>query len=86
MFDGMERLMAKRELVIYKNESPDGIAHIHNLHWTINNEFINITSFATGTRHEDMDFEKYDIRKGNKVSLPKGQGRRSWKMSRIFTP
>ena len=84
LFDGMERLMAKRELVIYKNENPDTMAHIHNLEWTINNEFINITSFTTGTKPQDMDFEKYDIRKGNKIILPKGQCRRSWKMNRMF--
>jgi hypothetical protein len=85
LFDGMERVLAKREMVIYKKESPDGIAHIHNLHWTIQNEFINITSFATGINPVDLDFEKYDIRKGNKIQLTQGQGRRSWKMGRMFT-
>jgi hypothetical protein len=84
LFDGMERLMSKRELVIYKKENPDGIAHIHNLAWNIENEFVNITSFATGTKPGDLDFEKYDIRKGNKIKLPKGQSRRSWKMGRMF--
>jgi hypothetical protein len=85
LFDGMERLMSKRELVIYKKESPDGIAHIHNLAWNVKNEFINITSFATGTNPKNLDFEKYDIRKGNKIMLPKGQSRRSWKMGRMFS-
>ena len=85
LFDGMERLMSKRELVIYKKENPDGIAHIHNTAWTIDNEFVNITSFATGTNPADLDYEKYDIRKGNKIMLPKGQSRRSWKMGRMFS-
>ena len=85
LFDGMERVLSKRELVIYKKENPDGIAHIHNLNWTIQNEFINITSFSTGTNPRDLDFEKYDIRKGNKIQLPQGQSRRSWKMGRMFS-
>jgi len=81
----MDRLIAKREMVVYKYEKPDGIAHIHNLAWTIQNEFINITSFATGTNPRDLNFENYDIRKGNKIQLPRGLGRRSWNMGRIFS-
>lgn len=85
LFDGYDRLMSKRELVIYKKENPDSIADIKDTSWTFEGEFINISAFSVRENPHDLDYEKYDIRKGSKILLPQGQGRRSWKMGRMFS-
>lgn len=82
-FDGFERVISKRDSVVYKRETPDNITSLKNVKWVINNEYINITHFESGMDPDNQDYSTYDIRSGNKLLIPNGYDRRSWKFNGI---
>jgi hypothetical protein len=79
-FDGFNRVISKRDTVVYKYEKPDSINDIKNSAWNSKDEYVNITSFNVEMNPEDQIYEKYDIRRGSKLQIPKGYNRRVWKM------
>ena len=82
-FDGFERVISKRDSVVYKRETPDNITSLKNVKWVFNNEYINITHFESGMDPDNQDYSTYDIRSGNKLLIPNGYDRRSWKFNGI---
>jgi hypothetical protein len=80
-FDGFERVISKRDSVVYKRETPDNITSLNNLKWFIENEYINITHFESGMDSSIQEYSTHDIRSGNKLLVPSGYDRRSWKIA-----
>lgn len=83
-FDGFDRIISKRDTVVYKQETPDDLFTIKNVRWQIQNEFINITYFDCGMDPAQQEYATHDIRKGNKLQLPKGYSRRVWNLSSML--
>lgn len=83
-FDGFQRIISKRDVVVYKHEVPDNILSITNLKLDINKEFINITHFTSGMESLNQEYATHDIRSGNKLVIPKGFSRRVWGFKTIF--
>jgi len=83
-FDGFERVISKRDSVVYKRETPDNITSLKNVKWVIDNEYINITHFESGMDPNNQEYSTYDIRSGNKLLIPSGYDRRSWTLNSTF--
>ena len=84
-FDGYDRLISKRDTVVYKRETPDDLVKLRNVKWTIINEFINISHFDCGMDPRQQEYATHDIRKGNKMLVPQGYNRRVWKLKPTTT-
>lgn len=80
-FDGFERLISKRDAVVYKHETPDNYLCLRNVCWQLHEEFINIVKFECNMDHLKQEYTTYDIRKGNKLVVPPGYNRRIWKLN-----
>lgn len=80
LFDGFLRVANTREPSIYKYETSDSLLDIHKLTYNIDNEFINVFSFETGRPHNGKEVREWDIRRGSKMTIPKGQCRKNWSM------
>lgn len=83
-FDGYERTISKRDTVVYKQENPDNLLTLVNLKWRIEGEFVNIYDFACGMDPDSQEYATHDIRKGNKLVVPKGYNRRVWGFKSIL--
>ena len=83
-FDGFERIISKRDAVVYKRETPDNLTSLQNIKWFVKDEYINITHFNSGMDPDQQDYATHDIRQGNKLLLPKGYDRRSWALSNLL--
>jgi hypothetical protein len=89
-FDGFNRILSKRDTVVYKHETPDTLHDIKNEKWQIQNSddivvrYVNSTSFDVMMDPNDQIYEMYDIRKGSRLQVPKGYNRRIWKMNMLF--
>jgi hypothetical protein len=79
-FDGFDRIISKRDTVVYKRETPDNLTSLININWLAKNEIINITSFDCFMNPKDQEYATHDIRKGNKLIVPQGFDRRSWQL------
>lgn len=87
-FDGYQRIISKRDSVVYKFEKPDNLNTIINMNWNFQDvdsnikvTFINITSFDCMIDPNIQTYETFDIRKSNKIKIPKlCNFRRSWKL------
>jgi hypothetical protein len=84
-FDGFERIISKRDSVVYKRETPDNITSLSNISWLVNNEYINISHFDCGMDPNKQDYATHDIRNGNKLKVPQGYDRRSWTLASTFS-
>jgi hypothetical protein len=84
VFDGYDRVISKRDTVVYKHETPDNFLSILNVKWKIENEFINIFHFDSGMDPDKQEYGKHDIRNGNKLLVPKGFNRRVWGFKSIL--
>jgi hypothetical protein len=78
-FDGFERVISKRDSVVYKRETPDNLTSLTNVNWFMENEYINITHFTSSMDPNQQDYATHDIRNGNKLKVPNGYDRRSWR-------
>jgi hypothetical protein len=83
-FDGFERLISKRDTVVYKHETPDNYLSLRNVRWQLVGEFIHIVSFECNMDPLKQDYAMHDIRKGNKLIVPPGYNRRVWKLNTTF--
>ena len=93
-FDGFDRVISKRDTVVYKRETPDNITSLKNISWRANNEIINIasiniasiniTTFDCAMDPRTQEYATHDIRKGNKLIVPEGYFRRSWQFNTLF--
>ena len=88
-FDGFDRVISKRDTVVYKRETPDNITSLKNISWRASNEIIHIASINIATFDCAMDpraqeYATHDIRKGNKLAVPQGFDRRSWQLRTLF--
>ena len=83
-FDGTTRVVSKRDGYIYLHEAPDSMLSLHNVSYTFQNEYINITNFTSGMDVKETEFYNYDIRRGSKILYPKGYYRRSWSMKSLM--
>ena len=83
-FDGFDRVISKRDTVVYKRETPDNLTSLKNIRWVANNEYINISHFECGMDPNRQEYAMHDIRHGNKLIIPQGYDRRSWKFSKHF--
>ena len=84
-FDGFQRTVSKRDANVYKHESPDNMNDIKDIKYTIQNEFINITSFDCIMKDHDQIYYTYDIRKGSKMIIDNKYKRRVWNMNKMFS-
>ena len=84
-FDGFERVISKRDTVVYKRETPDNLTSLKNIKWFVRNEYINITHFNSGMDPNTQEYATHDIRNGNKLLVPQGYDRRSWKFNSTFS-
>jgi hypothetical protein len=84
-FDGFQRTVSKRDANVYKNESPDNMNDIKDIKYTIQNEFINITSFDCIMKDHEQIYYTHDIRKGNKMIIDPRYKRRVWNMNKLFS-
>jgi len=97
-FDGNIRLVSKRDVVVYRDETPDCLNDIINIKYEIvedkynenktNNQTIfmaNIKEFDCVMNPDEEDFFDYDIvlNKG-KMKVPAGYSRRSWSLNNLF--
>ena len=89
-FDGFNRILSKRDTVVYKHEKPDTIHDIKNVKWQLQNNddnvvrYVNSTNFDVMMDPNDQIYETYDIRRGSRLQVPKGYNRRIWKMNMLF--
>jgi hypothetical protein len=87
-FDGFNRLLSKRDAVVYKYETPDTMNDITNLNYVSDQDqkvtYVNISSFDVTMNPNEQVYETYDIRKGSQIRIPKGYKRRVWKMNVLF--
>lgn len=91
-FDGYNRVISKRDAVVYKKESPDSMNHIQNAEWTIddaddsekNTTYVNISKFDVEMNPNEQVYSNYDIRNGSKIAVPRGFNRRVWTMNKLF--
>jgi hypothetical protein len=92
-FDGFNRIISKRDTVVYKYETPDTLNDIKNINYKIENNnivsnnienYVNISSFDVKMNPKEQVYENYDIRRGSKLIVPKGYNRRVWNMNKMF--
>jgi len=83
-FDGFQRVISKRDSVVYKFEKPDGLFDVKNLKYTLENEFIHVQHFDVMMNPREQVFEKYDIRRGSHIPIPQGFNRRVWSMRKML--
>jgi len=83
-FDGFERLISKRDTVVYKHETPDNYKDLRNVKWQIVGEYINIVNFDCNMDPASQEYTTHDIRKGNKLVVSSGYNRRVWKLKNTF--
>jgi hypothetical protein len=84
-FDGFQRTVSKRDANVYKFESPDNMTDIKDIKYTIQDEFINITSFDCIMKDHEQIYYTHDIRKGNKMIIDGRYKRRVWNMNKLFS-
>jgi len=82
-FDGFDRVISKRDTVVYTRETPDDFTSLTKLKWMLKGEYINIYKFTSGMDHAQQDYATHDIRQGNKLLVPQGYDRRSWNISSV---
>jgi len=82
--DGVNRLMSKRDSVVFKFENPDNMNIIKNMEWNIHGEMINISSFEPQMNWKDQEYFAYDIRKGGNIATPQGYHRRVWSLKSMY--
>lgn len=66
---GFERPINKVDMQKYKSNSSEGIRSIKNLKYTIDDDFVDVTSFDTGRPEDTTKRMNYDLKKGNKINL-----------------
>jgi len=84
-FDGFQRTLSKRDANVYKYESPDNMNDIKDIKYTIQDEFINITSFDCIMKDHEQIYYTHDIRKSNKMIIDPRYKRRVWDMNKMFS-
>jgi len=82
-FDGYQRIISKRDTVVYKRETPDNLMTLKGINWQVQDEFINITHFKCGMDPEQQEYATHDIRAGNKLLVPSGYNRRVWGLNSV---
>ena len=88
-FDGWIKLVSNRDVLIYKQESPDSMNDIKNLNFVFeqgqnltNVYMINISSFTCMMESTDTVYRSYDIRKEkNKMPALRGYSRKVWSLN-----
>jgi len=89
-FDGFNRVISKRDAVVYKKESPDSMNNIQNSEWIVvdddstNTTYVNISKFDVDMNPNEQVYTNYDIRNGSKLAVPRGFNRRVWNMNKLF--
>ena len=58
---------------------------IKDIKYTIQNEFINITSFDCIMKDHEQIYYTHDIRKGSKIIIDPRYKRRVWDMNKMFS-
>lgn len=76
-FDGFKRVISKKDSYVYKYESPDSFYDIRNVSYKVIDNMINITTFNVKMNENQQEYEEFDIRKGNKLQVPKFR-RKAW--------
>jgi hypothetical protein len=84
LFDGFDRVISKRDTVVYTRETPDNLLSLNNLKWKINNEYINVDHFICAMDPGKQEYAHHDIRSGNKLVIPQGYNRRIWGRNSIL--
>jgi hypothetical protein len=80
-FDGFKRVISRKDSLDYKESKCDDLMSLKNVQWNFHNEYINIRTFECGTDPSEQIYAPIDIRKTNKLIVPKSyEFRRSWKM------
>jgi hypothetical protein len=84
-FDGFQRTVSKRDANVFKYELPDNMNDIKDIKYSIQNEFINITSFDCIMKDDEQVYYTHDIRKNNKLIIDERYKRRVWDMNKMFS-
>jgi hypothetical protein len=84
-FNGYNRIISKRDSVVYKFETPDTLDDIKNIKYNINNEYINVFNFTCGMNHDDQIYTNYNIKTNyGKIRTPQKLFRRPWTLNYIY--
>ena len=86
-FDGYQRMLSKRDSVVYKYETPDDMWALKEVQWQdqADDDFLHVSFFTCNMKADEQIYSSYDIRRGPYIALPKGFNRRVWHMKKIFT-
>lgn len=78
--DSFIRKPSKRELYIYKYETPGSLDTLKNINFVIHNNSIIINQFKTEREPTQNEFFEYNIKNGSRIQLARGWFRRNWKL------
>jgi hypothetical protein len=80
-FDGFQRIISKKDAMIYKQAGCDDFTTLKNLTWKFDNEYINVKTFECGMNPNEQIYMPIDVRKTKKLIVPKPhEFRRNWNM------
>jgi hypothetical protein len=69
-FDGFNRIISKRDSLLYKQTACDDLYALKNLQWTFKNEYINVKNFECSMNPHEQIYEPIDVRITNKIIVP----------------
>lgn len=85
-FDGINRLVSKGDISVYKYKKSDDFTFIKNMDYEIDDKMINIKNFDVKLNLNDQEFFlRNQIINGIKMNIPPGHNKRNWTMKRIYT-
>ena len=80
-FDGFQRIISRKDSLIYKQKGHDNMNDLKNIKWHIHNEYINVTQFDCKMIPSEQFYSPIDIRVTKKLVVPREtEFRRSWNM------
>ena len=83
-FNGYNRIISKKDSLIYTKKQHDNIFDLKNVRWNIVNEYINVTHFECKMDPNEQVYKNFNtLTSRGKIMVPKEtQFRRDWSMSK----
>jgi len=81
-FNGWNRIISKRDSLVYINKQHDNMFDLKNIQWNIVNEYINVTRFESKMNPDNQIYENFNtLTSRGKIRVPREtQVRRDWSM------
>jgi len=81
-FNGYNRIISKKDSLIYKKKQHDNMFDLKNVRWNIVNEYINVTQFEAKMDPNEQVYQNFNtLTSRGKIRVPKEtQFRRDWSM------